>query len=525
MTEPEVAGWSILRTGALIYSIKALTIMVSLGTWAVLAFLFGTGLDIEAYFAAVIAYDLAGRMMQPGAAASVLVPVFIRAKTANGMESAWALVSMVLNTMSLGVLALMALLMVAIPWIAPLLVPGFDTASQANVVTLVRVMAIAMVSLPVIAIANAVLNANGQFARPEIFLLVGSITFLATIAIGVPLVGVVAVAVATVLNAAVTLTGTLVSLQIQGYRHRWLLKPRDSEFRDWVRALRPSFGYMVVMQPCSFVLTAVLSMLPPGSMAIYRYASELTGRIGLYVSGPVGTMALPALSRIAESQGKPELSKAVAQSLKLALIISLPVAFIIFLASEEILRLFLNYGQFTEQDVRPVATAMVILAITVVFQSVNAVMQRTFVVIQRTGWQNIVMVLGQVYTLTLVLILIPTWGYVGAAWHNVLALLALLVTGFVVLLANKFAPDWSVLKKATIGISLAGAAAFGSGWAVGQADISPSWLGLLAIASAVSVTYVAVGWIFRVDEARLAVATVVDKGRFRSNHSGIFGKL
>lgn len=525
MIESENTGRFIFRVGTTIYIIKALSILLGLGTWAVLAFMFGTGRDIEAYFAAVVAYDLAGRIMQPGAAASVLVPLFIRAKATDGMESAWALVSMVVNTMTIAALALTVMLILAAPWVVPLLVPGFDDDGQATVVTLVRLMSIAMVSLPIIAIANAALNANGQFAKPEIFTLIGSIAFLTTIIVGVPRIGVVAVGLGAVFNAAVTMTGIMIAMRRQGYRHSWASPMRDDRFRAWARALRPSFAYMVIMQPRAFVLTAVLSLLPPGSMAIYRYASELVGRVGLYVSGPLGKIALPTLSRIAESQGTPELKKAVAQSLKLALIISLPVFMILLLASGEIVRLFLNYGRFTEADVRPVSVAVVILAVTVIFQSLNAVLQRTFVVIQRTGWQNVVLILGQLYSLTLILLLVPRWGFVGAAWHNLIGLLALLVTGFIVLLANRFAPDPGVLLHAMPRVLFACIAALLVGWGVAHAGIAPAWLGLLAIASTVTGVYIAVNWILRVDEIRLAASAVFGRGGLRSNLNSILRKV
>lgn len=502
----------IIRSGALIYGIRALGAVVSLGTTAALAYFFGTSRDIEAYFAATAFYYLSAKVMQTGGASSVLVPAYLRARAQAGQDAGWSLVSNAMNVTALFAIGLTIMVVLTVPWLVPILVPGFEGPARDTVVQLVRIMALGFGTLPIVALATVVLNAHGKFGRPELFGFLGSVAYLGTIVLGSPSFGVTAVALGMLVSSLVNFLWIFVALKRLGYRHRWVLSLRDLTLRAWIRGVRPYFGYMLVMQVQGVALTAVLSLLPQGSMAIYRYASDLMAKVTGFVSGPVNTISLPILSEKAMLGTGPELRKALARTLRASALITLPVFLVMVIGARDFVELLLRRGGFTAADVGPVAVCVAILAINIVVGPVYAVFTRAFVAIQRNGWANVVAILGQGYTLALMFLLIPKLGYVGAAWHSVGATTAVLLTAAIVLWRHRLVPDLPTLLRGSGRVLLVAAMALVAGWGISRPTWFPAWyttwLDFFVVSFTVLGTYTLACWIFRVNEVVQAITSL-----------------
>jgi|GEM_PF-6723299 putative peptidoglycan lipid II flippase len=494
-----------IRAGAAIYVMRALGILISLGTWSSIAYFFGTGREIEAYFVATAAYFSSAKLMQTGAAGSVVMPMYMQAIEDGGADAGWRMASNIINVTTLFAISMTVVVIIAAPLVVPWMIPGFDADSSTTVVGLLRIMALAFVALPVTALITSLLLANEKYKQPAIYEFIGSVAYLGAILIGVPWLGVNAIAIGLVLSAFISLVLLYRSLHGLGYRHRWRVDLKDIDMREWLKRMRPYLGYLVFLQAQTYVLMALLSLLPPGTMAIYRYASDLVSRVVGFVSAPVGAIVLPALSRQTVLDDKDEFRKILARSARYSVLISLPIFLVLALDSRDFVELLMHRGQFSSDDAGAVALAITIMAGNILASPVHSVLQKAFVAFGRTGLLNVVGILAQVYTILLMFLLIPRWGYIGAAWHSLAATVAIVITGAIILAAIGLFPHMPTLVRGSGRVAIVVAAAASTGWAVTNLWDAWAWLQLGLVALSVSLVGVAVGRALRLEEVIIAL--------------------
>lgn len=507
----------LLRAAALIYSLRFGAAIVSIVTGALLAFHFGIGKEIEAYFAAITVFHMSSKFVQAGNAGNVLVPIFTRLRERGPAGSEWRLATDVLNTTLVLGMIVGAGVAAGAPWIARAIAPGFDAEGEELLIGLLRLAAIGAVVGPIMGMGVALLNAQAKFGSTELFAVVGAIGHVTVIAVLVPSMGIQAAAVGLVVSSLLNAGLIFTALYRQGYRHRWFIRIHDDQYRAWARAMRPYAVYTVVVQFQTFLLIAVLSLLPEGNFAIYRYGADIAARITTFVAGPVNSLALPLLSRSDVMGGVTRLGRELSRSMNVTILLTAPALAIVIIGSRPIVELLLARGEFTEIDVRPVSVVLVIMAVGLVVNPVLSLATSSMVAVQRTGWVNIVAVFGQVYQFVLLISLAPAFGYVGAAWHSTGATIAVLLTAHFVVrrIGIRLERDALIehLLRAVAVLSIATLLGAGAGWMVRHSDFDYALLELVAIAGVIGTLYVGLGALVGVGQLRWALLTALGYAR------------
>jgi len=271
-------------------SINILTVLKTVGAAlaiaqsAAVAYHFGTSREVELYFAAVTLLSVVTRLTQTGQVAEILLPILVDQKTEGRPELAYGLFSAVVNWMVVLTLACSLLLWVVASPIIRFVVPGFDAPQQMVSVSLFRAM-VPLLGLQILtAFMNMLANAEKWFGRPQIAHAISRAFALAIILFFSPRFGIWALVLAMWVSVAGNMVGCMVIVHRLGYRHRLVLSSEVMSPFAVLGNIAYTSVYVGATQLYTVILTAALSHLPEGTLAVFRYVDPLFDRFrGVFV--------------------------------------------------------------------------------------------------------------------------------------------------------------------------------------------------------------------------------------------------
>lgn len=480
---------------------------------------FGTGMAADAFGVATRIPTLLRDLFAEGAMSAAFVPTFTRRLEQDGREAAFRLGAQVLN----GLLILTGVLVVLAVVFADPLVRAYTQFEDPEALSLtVRLTQVNMPFLTLIAVAAALmgmLNGFRHFFVPAISPALFNVCFIACTAILTPWFMHIGVEPAMALSAGM-LTGGLAQVVAQvptlrglGYRHRWVLDPKDPGLREVLLLMGPGTIGVAAAQVNLFVNT-VLATAEPGAVAALQYAFRMIympiGIIGVAIA----TAAVPEISRHAAAGRHDDMRATVSSGIRLMLVLSVPATVGLMVLAAPIIELLFERGAFDDTSTAITAAALFFYAPGIVGYSVVKIASPCFYAMKdaRTPITISLVTIGT--NLVLNLTLNAIMGFTGLALGtaiaaNVNALLLL------VMLARRIGGVdgprliWSLLRITLASLVMAAAA-----WwidSVLRATLSGDTLVLRAVRvgltiGAAIVVFGASAWLLRIDELRIAAA-------------------
>lgn len=329
--------------------------------------LFGTGMQANAFYAAVQLPDTLFNLIAGGALTYAFIPVIISYEKENGRREAWRLASLIFNVL-LVVLTALALLG---EWLAPefvnhLLVPGYSSSEQALVTTLTRIMLVQPLILGLGTVATAILSSKRQFLLPALsiaiynFGLIGGLLFsLVVPRVGIygPTFGILAAALC---QAFVQIPG----LKKEGLRYSFIWDLRNKGLHEVIRLLVPNVIAVGISSSVAVVSTAFVSYMPDqASLGALHNAQMLFAFPVALLAQAVGQAAVPRMSQLSASARYVHLRQLVARILGIVVVISIPCAAALFFLGKPAIHLLFQHGAFTAHSTNLTTLALLGYAI------------------------------------------------------------------------------------------------------------------------------------------------------------------
>ncbi len=320
---------------------------------------------------------------------AAFVPTFTRYLKRDGKVAAWRLGSQVVNGLLIvtGVLVLIGVLLAE-----PLVryyAPGFlkDPDKFRLTVLLTRVN---MPFLTLIALAAAfmgMLNGLRRFFVPAVSPALYNVLFIVSTVTLTPLFIRHGIEPALALSTGMLLGGVaqvLVQwpkLRSEGYRHEWVLDPRDRGFREILVLMGPgSIG--VAAAQINLLVNTSLATSYPGVAAALGYAFRMMYMpIGIF-SVSVATAAIPDLARHAADLDHGKIRSTLSWGIRLMLMLSVPATVGLMVLAHPIIELIYQRGQFTADSTEIVAAALLFYAPGIVGYSIVKLASPTFYALQ-----------------------------------------------------------------------------------------------------------------------------------------------
>jgi peptidoglycan biosynthesis protein MviN/MurJ (putative lipid II flippase) len=263
------------------------------------AYFFGTGRPAEVFLAAVSMHASLVSLTQTGQVSEVLLPTYLALRQQVGRDLAYRAYTALMNRL-LGVLVLIAgFAWLLAPQLTALRVPGFSDRDIIVATGMFRWI-LPLVLLQVAAeLLKTLGNAERLFGAPETVSVVARALSVGALALLANTFGTWALVVALWCAGVTEILGILWLLRRCNYRFRLTLSvPEEAGHIRVFGRLASTLPYVSVTQVFAFVLDAVLSQLPQGSFAVFRYATTIWSRTQGVFLRPIG---IPFFTDFSES--------------------------------------------------------------------------------------------------------------------------------------------------------------------------------------------------------------------------------
>ncbi len=341
----------------------------------------GVGLVNDAFQLAFTAPNLFRRLLGEGALTAAFIPIFKEKEKIHGEVEMWRAANAVISGLVVAASAIVALVMLAVS--VALAVHHFGEKYQL-MLELLRVMFPYMLLVCLTAVMMGMLNARGHFFIPALgstllnVVMIGSVLWLA------PVFGrqlpeqIFALAVGVLAAGVAQAAFQMPTLWRDGFRYRWVTPWQDETVRRVVRQMLPATIGVAAFQINVSLVQAAAFVTGTGLVSSFNGAVRLMelpqGMFGVSLA----TYLLPTLSGLAAEKKYPEFRSTLCHGLSTLIFLNLIAATLLFVLSEQIVRLLYEHGKFTADNTLHVSFALSCLVPGLVaFSSVN-ILARAF---------------------------------------------------------------------------------------------------------------------------------------------------
>ncbi len=398
---------SVIAAAGILALAGLLSRLLGFGRNALLAYFYGAGDILDAYFLAFRLPDFVFNLLFFGAFSVGFVPVFIKLKNEN-KESAWRLVNDLLN-LTLGVFILFsAVFFVLAPWILRFIAPGFGPEKMALAVKLSRIIFLQPIFLGVSMIFSGILQSSHKFLSYALAPIFYNLGIIIGILFFAPRLGPLGLAWGVVLGAFLHMLSQYPAAKASGFFYKPVFSFRQKGLRRIFKIIIPRSASLILAQTNLLIMAAIASFLGSGRVAIFNFANDLSSSIFGVVAVPLGVAVFPLFAEYVSKGKIEELSKTALNTLRQLLFVIIPATVLFFVLRAQIVRLTLGYGKFGWVDTVLTIQTLGWLLAGLVFQGILAIVMRLFFAfedIKTTFW---VLLCGILVGLGVSLALAPT---------------------------------------------------------------------------------------------------------------------
>jgi putative peptidoglycan lipid II flippase len=334
-----------------------------------MAAVLGTSSVADAFFVAFRIPNMFRRLFAEGAFDAAFVPLFAK-RTHVDPDAARIFAGQALSGLTVLLVAFTLLAEIAMPWLMLILAPGFtsDPEKFALAVLLARIALPYLVFMSLVALYCGILNAYGRFAiaafAPTLLNVVLIAVLLVVVAAGDSNQSRAAVALAWGVAASGLLQVVVVAAAAAKIG-MWLTWQRPQLTPDMRRLVTLAVPGVIAggMAQLTAMISTIIATLQDRVVSWLYYADRLF-QLPLGVIGvAIGVVLLPTLSHKLRSGDHAAVVDSENRALEFALLLTLPAAVALYLASEPIMRVLFERGAFTAIDTNATASILSALAL------------------------------------------------------------------------------------------------------------------------------------------------------------------
>lgn len=350
---------------------------------------FGTGIEMDAFNAAITIPDVLFNLMAGGALASAFIPTFTAFLAREQRDEAWKLASSITNLAALALTVASALAAFFAPTIVRYVLfalkPDFDPALQSMTVGLLRIILIAPAIFGVSGLSMGVLNAHQKFWLPALAPVVYWVGWIIGLIFLVPSVGIYGLAWGYVLGAVLHLAVQLPDLfRLAGRRYFPGFGLGSPAVRQVARLMGPRLLGVAAVQ-LNFVINAMVAAgLGAGSLSAINVARMVMTMPLFAIAQSVATAALPTFSAQVARGELGEMRASLAATLRGVLLLSMPAMLGLILLREPLTAMLFQRGAFDANSTQMVAWALLWYSAGLIGHSIVEILSRAFYALHDT---------------------------------------------------------------------------------------------------------------------------------------------
>jgi putative peptidoglycan lipid II flippase len=478
-----------------------------------IAWLFGRGMEADAFFAAFTLPDMISYFLVGGAASITFVTILDRyretGREAEGVRS----LSVILTTMGLVLGGAIVLAEIFTPWYIHWWFYGFNPEKAALCVKLTRILLPAQLCFFAGGVLGAVLLVRKQFSIQAVTPLIYN---LGTIVGGLLLVrriGVSSLAIGTLAGAFFgQFLLNWIFARRAGTRYRPILDWGDEGLHEWVRLSLPLMIGVSLVTADSWIIVHFASTTS-GAIALMTYAKRLFTFPMAVLAQAAGAASMPFFASLWSQQRRYEFATQVADSVSRVAALGLLAASAMVALGQPAIDMVFTGGRFSSADARECAVYFAVFSASLFLWTAQAIYARAFYAAQNTLVPMTAATIVTVASLPVYASLYHCYGAIGLAIASDIGI-ALQTGTIAVLLHRRRMVSLASLDFAEMGRCLLAALASGAcvwmviwgfGVLLGHLHIPAQsrWIDLVQLAIGTAVWAVAAKWILEMTGSAL----------------------
>jgi putative peptidoglycan lipid II flippase len=522
-------GQQIAKAAVVVMALFALSRLLGIVRQAVVAALFGTGSELDAFVVANQIPEAVFLIVAGGALGSAFIPVFADRLARGERAGAWRLASAVANLAVIATTVVAGLTALFAPaLVQQVLAPGFDPQQQALTTGLLRVMLISPIVFGVSGIVMGALNAQQHFLMPALAASIYNVSIIGGALLGQYLgTGVQGIAIGVVAGSVLHLLIQVPALLRHGARYTPALGLNDPGVREVGRLMAPRVLGTAIVQVNFLVNNSLASGMFTGAASAINYAWRLMLLPQGILAQAVGTAAFPTFAEQAAQGEYEKMRSTLAATLRAVLFLSLPATVGLLALGRPLVGILFERGAFDESSTTEVVWALAFFTLGLVGHAGLEVVARAFYALHDTFTPVWVGSLAVALNVALSLTLPGVFEAQGWMKHGGLALansVATLLEMAALLALIRRRMHGLEGHQMLVAVAKSGSAALAMGAALlGWRALLPDAPLLLTSGGGVVlgvVVYLSVALLLRAEELQAVVRMVRNRRRAQTNHGG-----
>src|SRR4030042_4744220 len=280
---------------------------------------------LSSYYAAFRIPDVLFNVIILGAIASAFIPVFTSYITSKKDKEAWHIANSIINIAIIFLVGLAGVLLIFMPQLISVLVPGFNASARDLTISLARIMLLSPIFFGLSYIFGGILNSYKRFFVYSLAPLVYNLAIILGTIIFADTFGIYAVTFAVVAGAFFHLLIQIPVAKKLGYHYQALVDFSHPAVRKIGKLMLPRAIGLSAMQIMLLIFTAFASQISKISVAVYTLADNIqtmpTVVFGIYFALAV----FPSLSENYAKKDKEKFSYLISKTIRVVLFMLVPI--------------------------------------------------------------------------------------------------------------------------------------------------------------------------------------------------------
>ena len=414
--KPKDDPWAGLFQSTLIITFfSVLKIVLGFALQIVLAVKFGARMEMDAYLAASTIPTLITTVLLTSLNVT-FVPVFVEYKIKENEAEAWKIASSFINLAFLTLSAISLLGILGGGWLVRLTVPGFDSGSEAFILTanLLRVLFPSIVFSGLAGLLSSVYYSQRKFTLPSLAPALNGLVILLVTFGSASRLGIMSVAVGTLVGS-VAQFGLLLPIMLTGKRYHFQLDYCHPGVVKITKLMMPLVVGAVFYKANTVVERFIASRLAEGSISYLGYAFKVANILVTLAAQGFAVSLLPLMSKYAAANDSEGLRKTVSTGIRSVTFVVTPLVVGVAILRVPMIQLLFERGAFDHRATVGTAWALLCYLGWVYAGSIGAILTSVFYSLQETYTVIKVSVIGMLLGIVLAVALSRFIGYAGLA--------------------------------------------------------------------------------------------------------------
>ena len=351
----------------------------------------GPGDTLDIYVTAFQIPDLVFALGAALVSVTILIP-FISELVHNdtSKEEAKEFINSIFTTFLWGMVIVSVILYFLMPWLAPLVAPGFDAHLVPELVRIARIMLLSPILMGMSNLFGSITQMQRKFFVYALSPILYNIGIIAGIVFLYPIYGVSGLAYGVIIGSFLHMAIQVPVVLRHGFAPELLL--RNIQWKRVGRVMAISLPRTLTLAFTQIVVTVLIAFatkIGEGAASIFRFALTINTFPVIIIGISYSVAAFPQMVELFQQNKIKEFITTVMKPARSIIFWSLPMIVLFIVLRAQIVRVILGTGEFTWSDTRMTAAVLAILVVSVAARGLVGLIVRGYYAAGKT-WRPLV---------------------------------------------------------------------------------------------------------------------------------------